>query len=123
MVTKPVARSNAAGIDEAEEDVGRDEDRFEDNTVKLDASAMVSSGRCVTSAGTLKRPDWRLRLRETRCAGVGPSAQGDRSIALSAGVWRSEHIEVDHDHSAVLTCGKAHTMTAAHSDGQCQTYW
>jgi hypothetical protein len=60
MVTKPVARLNAAGIDEAEEDVGRDEDTLEDNTVKLDTSIKVSSGRWVTSAGTLERPDWRV---------------------------------------------------------------
>lgn len=60
MVTKPVARSNAAGIDEAKEDVGRDADELEDNAVKLDTSAKVSSGCWVTSAGTLERPDLRV---------------------------------------------------------------
>ncbi|KAM0448832.1 hypothetical protein ACHAO4_008305 [Trichoderma viride] len=61
MVTKPVARSNEAGIDEAEED-GRDEDELEDNTVKLDTSAKASSGRWVTSAGALERSAQRLPI-------------------------------------------------------------
>ncbi|UKZ82887.1 hypothetical protein TrVFT333_010687 [Trichoderma virens FT-333] len=83
MATKPVARSNAAGIGVTEEDVGRDEDKLEDKTVKLDTSVKVSSGRWVASTGTLDSLNWRLRLRATRCVGVvGPSAQGDRSIAL-----------------------------------------
>ncbi|KAJ4863470.1 hypothetical protein T069G_04424 [Trichoderma breve] len=123
MRNSSATRSNAAEIDVAEEDVGKDEDEFEDKAVKLDTSVKVSSGRWVTSAGTLERPDWRLRPRATCCAGIGPLARDDRSIALLAGVWCSEHIEVGHDHSAVLICGKAHTTIAAHFDEQCQTSW
>ncbi|KAK4067227.1 uncharacterized protein Triagg1_7670 [Trichoderma aggressivum f. europaeum] len=121
MVTKPLARLNGEEIDVAEEDVSKDEDEPEDNVVKLDTSAKVSSGGWVTFAGSLEGPDWRVRPHATRCAGVGPLAQDDRSIAQSAGVWCSEHIEVDHDHSAVLICDNAHTMTTAHSDEQWQT--
>ncbi|KAF3055354.1 hypothetical protein CFAM422_013167 [Trichoderma lentiforme] len=123
MRNSSATRSNGAEIDVTEEDVGNNEDELEDNAVKLDTSVKVSSGRCVASAGTLEGPNWRLRPHATRCAGVGPLAQDDRSIALSAGVWCSEHIEVGHDHSAVLICGKVHTMIAAHSDEQCQTSW
>lgn len=57
MVTKPVAKSNSVEIDVAEEDVGRDEDELEDNAVKLDTIVKVSSGRWVTSVGTLEGPD------------------------------------------------------------------
>jgi hypothetical protein len=56
MVTKPVLKSNIAGIDEAE-GVGKEEDELVDNAVKLDASVMASSG-CwviVTSAGALEK--------------------------------------------------------------------